>query len=93
MNLDDYMEGTYDSNNPANQDQVKIELPTTLEECMQWAKDNDDFEPLIEVIDHQQFLMQKLIEDIALLQLATGDNVYLKNNLQKIKSKLFDILK
>jgi len=32
--------------NPHEQEPIEQDEPTTLDECMQWAKDNDDFEPL-----------------------------------------------
>jgi len=32
--------------NPHEQEPIEQDEPTTLTECMQYAKDNDDFEPL-----------------------------------------------
>jgi hypothetical protein len=36
--------------NPYEQEPIEENEPTTLTECMQFAKDNDDFEPLESVI-------------------------------------------
>jgi len=36
--------------NPHEQEPIEQDEPTTLDECMQYAKDNDDFEPLESVI-------------------------------------------
>lgn len=36
MKLDDYIEGTFDSANPANQDEMDLEPLTELEEQQEW---------------------------------------------------------
>lgn len=46
MNPDDYITGTFDSNNPSNQEEEDKPNPKGLQECMDYAKDTGDFEPL-----------------------------------------------
>ena len=59
-----------------------------LNECLQYARENGDFAPLefaIELQTERLRIAKKLIE---LCQDVTGDNVYIKNQLQKAKNYL-----
>ena len=73
---------------PANQEQKKVFQSDDLQECLEYAKDTEDLEPLqfaIELQKKNSMIAKKIIE---LCQDATGYNVYIKHQLQKIKNYL-----
>ncbi len=88
MNYDHDVLGVGNSCHPANQEETEVFQSEDLNECLQYARENNDFEPLefaIELQTERLRIAKKLIE---ICQECTGDNVYIKNQLQKIKNYL-----
>lgn len=91
INLDNYIEGDFNPSNPSNQVEIIEEFESEdLSECMDFAKDNDDFEPLENAIFTHEIKVKKAIEKIvfALDAMAHSENVFIINQLLAIKREL-----
>ena len=66
LNLDDYIEGTFDPNNPANQEELPEEIfeSNSLEACLDSFKLTGDSEPLENAIAHNELVKQMVKEDL-----------------------------
>jgi hypothetical protein len=91
MNPDDYIEGTHNPLNPVNwDDQLETFESDNIQECYNYAVESDDFEPLQNSITNQETVIETVISELELLinALSHSDNVWLKNKLRQMKSKL-----
>jgi hypothetical protein len=91
MNPDDYIEGNHNPLNPANwDDQLEAFESDNIQECYNYAVESDDFEPLQNAITNQETVIENCTIELELLinALSHSDNVWLKNKLRQMKSKL-----
>ena len=91
MILDHYIEGTFDPNNPSNQEPVTEEFYSEdLSECLQFAKDNQDFEPLENAIFLHETKVKNAMEKVmfSLDAMAHSENAFIINQLLAIKREL-----
>lgn len=91
MNLDDYIEGRFDPNNPANQEIIADEFYSEdLSECLDYAKDNENFGPLENAIFLHETKVKKAIEKImfAMDAMSHSDNLFIIKQLLEIKTEL-----
>lgn len=91
MILDNYIEGTFDPNNPANQETIVDEFYSEdLSECLNYAKDNEDFEPLENAIFLHETKVKKALEKVmfSLDAMAHSENTFIINQLLAIKREL-----
>lgn len=88
MNYDHDVLGVGNSSHPANQEETDVFQSEDLDECLQHAKEEFEFEPLEFAINLQYErlkIAKKLIDE---LQVATTGNSYIKNKIQRIKNYL-----
>jgi len=64
MNPDDYTEGEFDSNNPANQEEASIFESNDLQECLDYFRETNDSEPIENAISQNELAKQMVKEDI-----------------------------
>jgi len=91
MNPDDHIEGTFDPTNPANQETIADEFYSEdLSECLNYAKENEDFEPLENAIFLHETKVKKALEKImfSLDAMAHSENTFIINQLLAIKREL-----
>lgn len=92
MNPDDYIEGTFDKNNPANQEELQEGILDTnrLEACLDFFKVTGDSEPLENAIAYNELVKQKVKEDLteAINLLRTNGMDATANFLCKSRDKL-----
>jgi len=72
--------------NPYEQEPIEENEPTTLTECMDYAKDNDDFEPLESVIYTTEKNIVEAIEVLKFIHeaaLASGRGAFYVNQSNK----------
>ena len=91
MNPDNYIEGDFDPRNPANQETIVEEFYSEdLSECMNYAKETQDFEPLENAIFLHETKVKKALEKImfSLDAMAHSENTFIINQLLAIKTEL-----
>lgn len=92
MNPDDYIEGTFDKNNPSNKEELQEEILDTnsLEACLDFFKVTGDSEPLENAIAYHELVKQKVKEDLteAINLLRTNGMYATANFLCKSRDKL-----
>ena len=91
MNPDDHIQGTFAPNNPVNQETIADEFYSEdLSECLDYAKDNDDFEPLENAIFLHETKVKKALEKVifSLDAMAHSENVFIINQLLAFKREL-----
>ena len=91
MNPDNYIEGDFDPRNPANQETIVEEFYSEdLSECMNYAKETQDFEPLENAIFLHEAKVKKALEKImfSLDAMAHSENTFIINQLLAIKTEL-----
>ena len=73
-------------NVPQTDDFIEEAKPTTLTEAMQYAKDNDDFEPLENMIFTIEKKLSDTIEELKTLRdiLHYGNQPFYKSKINKI---------
>ena len=90
MNYDkDYL-GSQNDLHPSNIEENEIFESNNISECLEYAKDFKDFEPLENAILHQETIIEKAILDIQFLIDCTRyeKNLHIKNNLIKLRTIL-----
>ena len=91
MNPDDYIQGTFDANNPVNQETIADEFYSEdLSECLNYAKETQDFEPLENAIFLHETKVKKALEKIvfSLDAMEHSENTFVINQLLAIKREL-----
>jgi len=89
MNPDDYIEGTHNRMNPANWNEtIDLFESDNILECLDYAKDSDDFEPIENAIIKQETIIENAINELQFLMDSCNENVWMRNKLIAIKSKL-----
>ena len=91
MTLDNHIWGDFDPANPANQETIAEEFYSEdLSECMQFAKENQDFEPLENAIFLHETKVKKALEKVmfSLDAMAHSENTFIINQLLDIKREL-----
>ena len=74
--LDDYIEGRFDPNNPANWQDETERTPVGLQECMQYAKDTGDFDALEEAICKNEVKLARIKKDLREVTKVLRDKGY-----------------
>lgn len=91
MNPDDYIQGTFDANNPANQETIADEFYSEdLSECLNYAKENQYFEPIENAIFLHETKVKNALEKLmfSLDAMAHSENTFIINQLLAIKRDL-----
>lgn len=91
MTLDNYIGGDFDSLNPSNQEPAFEDFESdNIQECLDYAKEFEDFEPLENAIENQVQVIEKAIEELQLCvdSIKHTDRVWLQNRLIRIKIEL-----
>jgi len=66
-NLDDYIEGRFDPNNPCNQEEATEFQSDDLQECLDYYRETKDSEPLEEAISINEIKKQMVIEELIMV--------------------------
>lgn len=92
MNYDEQVIGVGNSFHPANQQETESDHfeSNNLEECLDYAKDFKDFEPIENAIIEQNVAIEKAVSEIDLLidTYHHTEQTFLKNKLLSIKRQL-----
>ena len=92
MNPDDYIEGTFDKNNPSNKEELPEEVfeSNSLEACLDFFKVTGDSEPLENAIAYHELVKQKVTEDLTevIILLRKNGMHEISNFLCKSREKL-----
>lgn len=89
---DDIILGVGNYQHPANQEETDLEIfeSDNIQECLDYAKDYDDFEPIENAIMKQETIIEKAILEIDFL-ISVGQsshNVLIPNRLKQLRSSL-----
>ena len=78
--------GVGNPDHPANEVENEFEdfESNNLNKCLDYAKDNDDFEPLEFAILNQKEITEKVIEELQWIFDSTQNNVSVKNKCIKL---------
>lgn len=91
MNPDDYIEGTFNPLNPSNWDEKLSTFESEdLSECLEFAKENHDFEPLENAIFLQEIKVKKALEKLSFCidLMKNSENAFMLNQLYELKREL-----
>lgn len=91
MNLDNYIEGDFDTKNPFNHEDLFDDFYSeNIIDCYNFYKEYDDIEPLVHAINHNNKVIENSITELQYLVdvLNAGSNVFVKNKLFNIITEL-----
>jgi hypothetical protein len=81
--------GVGNPEHPANREETEMFESDNIQECLDYAKEFNDYEPIENAIVKQETIIEKVIDELKFLMDATNsDNVWMRNKLYAIKSKL-----
>src|ERR1019366_93019 len=91
MDPDDYITGTFDSNNPSNQEELSEEIfdSNDLQECLDYFRETGDSEPLENAIAYNELVKQRLKEQTCVSGSFITDVEKLTNDIIKYFPKFF----
>ncbi len=90
MNPDDYIEGMQDMNHPANRIEEETFESDNLQECLDYAKTFNDYEPMEAAIYNNDTIIKNAISEIQFCIDCLQNNSLVKNRLLAVKRKLIN---